>query len=73
MSEIKLPFFASIGDHMPLTKKEKLGEANEEPFTSMLHYRGTVLLIAAFCILVTSTEWIGGMYQLYEYSWLNKC
>jgi hypothetical protein len=70
MSDL-LTIFASIGDHLPMRKKEKLGEANEEPFSSILHYRGTVLLLTVFCILVTSTEWIGGMYQSFQYRWLD--
>ena len=67
-----ISLFASLGQHMPMNKKEKRNEANEEPFTSTLHYRATVLLITVFCILVTCTEWIGGRYQPFKYSQLNK-
>ena len=54
--------FASIGKHMPMNKKEKIGEANSDLVTSSLHYRATVLLITVFCLLVTCTEWIAGIY-----------
>lgn len=52
--------FASIGEHMPFKKKEKLGEANSEGAINLLHYRATVMLVMAFCLLVTSTELIAG-------------
>ena len=53
--------FASIGEHIPFKKKEKIGEANSEGAINMLHYRATVLVILTFSLLVTSTEWIAGM------------
>jgi hypothetical protein len=63
--------FASIGEHMPFKKKEKLGEANSEGAINLLHYRATVMLVMAFCLLVTSTELIAGMskyhYQVRNY------
>jgi hypothetical protein len=52
--------FASIGEHIPILKKEKFGEPNPEGKICSFHFRGTVLLILGFCILVTSTEWISG-------------
>ena len=52
--------FSSIGEHIPFKKKEKIGEANPEGAVCPLHYRGSVLLILTFCLLVTSTEWIAG-------------
>ena len=53
--------FASIGEHIPFKKKEKIGEANSEGAVNLLHYRATVLIIIAFSLLVTSTELIAGM------------
>jgi len=52
--------FASIGEHIPFKKKEKIGEANSEGPVCLLHYRATVMIILAFSLLVTSTEWIAG-------------
>ena len=51
---------------MPFKKKEKLGEANSEGPINLLHYRATVMLLMAFCLLVTSTELIAGM-LIYPY------
>jgi len=52
--------FASIGEHLPMMKKEKFGEPNPEGAIARMHYRGTVMLIATFCLLVTTTEWVSG-------------
>ena len=52
--------FASIGEHIPILKKEKFGEPEPEGVISRLHYRLTVMLIIAFCLLVTTTEWVAG-------------
>ena len=52
--------FASIGEHIPVLNKEKFGQPDPEGHVNSFHYRGTVLLIMAFCILVTCTEWISG-------------
>ena len=52
--------FASIGEHIPILKKEKFGEPHPEGEISRFHYRGTSMLILACCLLVTSTEWISG-------------
>ncbi len=53
--------FAAIGEHIPMLKKEKFGEPHPEGEISRFHYRGTVMLIGCFCLLVTTTEWISGM------------
>ena len=52
--------FASIGEHIPILNKEKFGEPHPEGDINRFHYRGTVMIIMAFCLLVTSTEWISG-------------
>ena len=55
--------FASIGEHIPFTKSEKRGRADSEGSVCSFHYRGTVLLLIAFSILVTTTEWIAGIHN----------
>lgn len=52
--------FASIGEHIPILKKEKFGLPDPEGIINSFHYRGTSLLILAFCLMVTCTEWISG-------------
>ena len=52
--------FASIGDHIPILNKEKFCEPQPEGLVQRAHYRGTTILILAFCLLVTTTEWISG-------------
>ena len=52
--------FATIGEHIPILKKEKFGEPKPEGEISRFHYRGTVMIIMAFCLLVTTTEWVAG-------------
>ena len=44
--------FASIGDHIPILKKEKFGQPDPEGIIASFHYRGTCLLIFAFMIMV---------------------
>ena len=55
--------FASIGEHIPILKKEKFGEPQPEGYISGFHYRGTVMIIIAFSILVTCPEWISGQFN----------
>ena len=52
--------FASIGEHIPILKKEKFGQPDPEGYINALHYRGTTILIMTFCLMVTCTEWISG-------------
>ena len=52
--------FTSIGDHIPILKKEKFGQPDPEGIIASFHYRGTCLLIFAFTLMVTCTEWISG-------------
>lgn len=52
--------FAAIGDHIPILKKEKFCEPQPEGQIARFHYRGTTLIILAFCLLVTCTEWVSG-------------
>jgi len=52
--------FASIGDHIPILKKEKFGQPDPEGFIASFHYRGTTLMIFGFMLLVTSGEYISG-------------
>ena len=59
--------FASIGEHIPFKKKEKIGEANSEGPVCLLHYRATVMIILAFSLLVTSTEWIAGNESIFHW------
>ena len=59
MSEV-YAIFATIGEHIPFKKKEKIGEANSEGSINLLHYRATVLVIICFCLLVTSVDLIAG-------------
>ncbi len=54
--------FATIGEHIPILKKEKFGEPCPEGEISRYHYRGTVMIIITFTILVTTTEWVSGAY-----------
>ena len=49
-----------LGEHIPITNKEKFGQPNPEGKINAFHYRGTTLLILAMCLLVTCTEWISG-------------
>lgn len=60
MSEV-YAIFATIGEHIPFKKKEKIGEANSEGSINLLHYRATVLVIISFCLLVTSVDLIAGI------------
>ena len=55
--------FASIGEHLPILKKEKYSAPDPEGKINALHYRATVMLILAMTLLVTSTDWIsnGGL------------
>lgn len=62
MSEV-YAIFATIGEHIPFKKKEKIGEANSEGSINLLHYRATVLVIICFCLLVTSVDLIAGKYN----------
>ena len=70
-----IPLFSSIGDHIPIFKREKLLEPLSEGYISRfddvekchnhclcvrLHYRGTCLLIMAMMMMVTCPEWISG-------------
>lgn len=52
--------FASIGEHIPILKREKYTEPNPEGLVSSFHYRGTMMIIISCCLLVTSTEWVAG-------------
>jgi len=52
--------FTSIGDHIPILKKEKFGQPDPEGIIASFHYRGTCLLIFGFTLMVTCTEWISG-------------
>jgi len=52
--------FASIGDHIPILKKEKFGQPDPEGIIASFHYRGTALLIFGFTLMVTCTEWVSG-------------
>ena len=51
---------ATIGEHIPIFKKEKNWEPNPEGKINNLHYRGTCMIILVMCVLVTTTEWIAG-------------
>ena len=55
--------FASIGEHLPVLNKDKFGEPHPEGSVNRMHYRGTVMIILAFCILVTTTEWVSGKHS----------
>jgi len=55
-----ITLFSSIGDHIPIFKREKLLEPLSEGYISRLHYRGTCLLIMAMMMMVTCPEWISG-------------
>jgi len=52
--------FHSIGDHIPILKKEKFGQPDPEGIIASFHYRGTCMLIFGFTLMVTCTEWISG-------------
>lgn len=52
--------FSSIGEHVPIFRKEKITEPTAEGFINRCHYRGTAILILGCCLLVTCTEWISG-------------
>ena len=58
--------FSSIGDHIPIFKREKLVEANPEGFVNKLHYRGTCMFLMVACIMVTCTEWVSGTGSVIE-------
>ena len=55
-----IALFHSIGDHIPILKKEKFGQPNPEGIIASFHYRGTCMLIFGFTLMVTCTEWISG-------------
>ena len=65
MSEV-YAIFATIGEHIPFKKKEKIGEANSEGSINLLHYRATVLIIISFCLLVTSVDLIAGNFNYHN-------
>ena len=66
MSEV-YAIFATIGEHIPFKKKEKIGEANSEGSINLLHYRATVLIIISFCLLVTSVDLIAGNFNHHNF------
>jgi len=55
-----LALFSSIGDHIPIFKREKLLEPATEGYISRLHYRATCIMIVAMMMMVTCPEWISG-------------
>ena len=55
-----IALFHSIGDHIPILKKEKFGQPDPEGIIASFHYRGTCMLIFGFTLMVTCTEWISG-------------
>ncbi|XP_023332426.1 innexin inx2 [Eurytemora carolleeae] len=52
--------FSSIGEHIPIFRKDKIVEASAEGTINRFHFRGTSLLILVCCVMVTCTEWISG-------------
>ena len=75
MSEV-YTIFATIGEHIPFKKKEKIGEANSEGSINLLHYRATVLVILCFCLLVTSVDLIAGKDNNVRFTdelWISTC
>ena len=48
--------FASIGDHIPILKKEKFGQPDPEGIIASFHYRGTSLLIFGFMLMVRANS-----------------
>ena len=52
--------FTSVGEHMPMFRKDKQLEACPESWVNRLHYRLTCLLLLVCTMLVTCTEWISG-------------
>lgn len=52
--------FTSIGEHMPMFRKDKQLEACPESWVNRLHYRLTCLLLLVCTLLVTCSEWISG-------------
>jgi len=52
--------FSSIGEHVPIFRKEKITEASAEGTILRFHFRGTAMLILICCLMVTCTEWISG-------------
>jgi len=55
-----LGLFTSIGEHIPIFRKEKLEEPNTEGYVSRAHYRFTSVLIITMMLMVTCPEWISG-------------
>jgi len=58
--------FSSIGEHVPIFKKEKRHEASCEGWANRLHYRATSLLIMTLTLMVTCPEWISGTGSLID-------
>lgn len=52
--------FSSIGEHVPIFRRDKILEADTEGIINRCHFRGTSLLILVMCLMVTCTEWISG-------------
>ena len=58
--------FASIGEHIPILKREKFTEPQPEGIISHFHFRGTVILITVFVLMTTTPEWISGTDSLID-------
>ena len=58
--------FSSIGEHMPMFRKDKQLEACPESWVNRLHYRLTCLFLLIAVTIVTCTEWISGTDSIIE-------
>ena len=52
--------FSTLGENIPIFKREKILQAYSEGYINRLHYRATCLLIMAMTVMVTCPEWISG-------------
>merc|ERR1712045_384204 len=52
--------FSTLGENIPIFKREKILQAYSEGYINRLHYRATCMLIMAMTVMVTCPEWISG-------------
>ena len=60
--------FSTLGENIPIFKREKILQAYSEGYINRLHYRATCLLIMAMTVMVTCPEWISG-----EGTYIGNC
>ncbi|XP_040571919.2 LOW QUALITY PROTEIN: innexin inx2-like [Lepeophtheirus salmonis] len=58
--------FATLGEHVPIFRRNKITEPSPEGEINRLHYRATCIIVLVMCLMVTCTEWIAGKENLID-------